>query len=393
MKKLLVLLLLLIPLARANALALADLKLSNFVTACSIPAKQPILKLSSAFVNTQGSTVAPTSCVGQVCYSWQTPQAGATAFNYTLYSSSLPIQINDSQKLSKNLQLTIQQSDSIKKDSANAVNAALEFLSTSFNTSKQLNNSQSSSISQQKSLEQNISTNTSALFHKYLATALQGDRQAKYPYCLSSAVNLFYNFYNNYESDKLVESYVIFRTIKPDELDFTNKHDTLNYAKFFYILQPTSQNAWAQATLFAELITQPEFADVKQQTDYYIDKVYKTYEQLQTQTTADILKTNKKLAAFKYNCDTTSDDKKVCYLLAAVQYNENAAAPNVSFSDTSLLNKHFINPLQPPLLKVQPQPQPPQPKHHSSKVFLIIIFLLLIALILIAVKKFKEVLK
>jgi len=385
MKKLILAFLLLIPLARANALALNDLKLSNFVTACNIPAKQPVLKLSSAFINSQGSTVAPTSCVGQVCYSWQTLQAGATAFNYTLYSSSLPIQINDSQKLSKNLQLTIQQSNSIKKDSANAVNAALEFLSTSFSTSKQLNNSQSSSISQQKSLEQNISTNTSALFHKYLATALQGDRQTKYPYCLASAVNLFYNFYNNYESDKLVESYVIFRTIKPDELDFTNKHDTLNYAKFFYILQP-SQNAWAQATLFAELITQPEFAKVKEQADYYIDKVYKTYEQLKTQTTADILKDNKKLAAFKYNCDTTSDDKKACYLLAAVQYNENATAPSVTFSDTSLLNKHFINPPQPPLLKVQPPP-----KQYSSKVFLIIIFLALIALIVIAVKKFKEV--
>jgi hypothetical protein len=269
-----------------------------------------VIELNESFINEIGSEVAPKSCKGQVCWSWQTWKAGADFFTWQLYDSTLPLKISNIEKISKSISQTIKQTESLRKSSSNLIDATQEFLKSSFSTGKEKGITRERTITGQKSQEQASELNITPMFHKYLAMALQGPYPAAYPLCISSAVDLFYKAYDSDRVNDLVEVFVIYKTVKPEDIEFSQQKTMLNRAKFLFSLygdlikgENEKKYAWAQATLFAKLLEWPEFAQVKTTVDEYIDKVYNTYTMMKTKTTKELAEKDKLLAAIKLLTD------------------------------------------------------------------------------------------
>ena len=297
-------------------ISIEQLILNNFVEEnCNLfrASEWKILELNEKFVNKIGSEVAPQSCKGDVCWSWQTPHAGANDFDWQVYSSTLPLKIRNIERISKNISQAIRQTTSLRKTASSLTAATQEFLHANFSTTKEKATLRERSITQQKAQEQSIETDVTALFHKYLGMALQGPFEAIYPFCLASAVDLFFKAYEEGRVEDLVEAFVIYKTIKPIDIELSNSKTMLNRAKFLYtILSSTFREntkrqqekfAWAQATLFAKLLEWEEFKEVRSIVDDYIDRVYSTYSTLKTSTTKEILQKDEELAALKYVVD------------------------------------------------------------------------------------------
>jgi len=269
-----------------------------------------VIELNESFINEIGSAVAPKSCKGQVCWSWQTWKAGADFFTWQLYDSTLPLKISNIEKISKSISQTIKQTETLRKSSSNLIDATQEFLKSSFSTGKEKGITRERTITGQKSQEQASELNITPMFHKYLAMALQGPYPVAYPLCISSAVDLFFKAYDSDRVNDLVEVFVIYKTVKPEDIEFSQQKTMLNRAKFLFSLygdlirgENEKKYAWAQATLFAKLLEWPEFTQVKTTVDEYIDKVYNTYTMMKTKTTKELAEKDKLLAAIKLLTD------------------------------------------------------------------------------------------
>ncbi len=303
---------------------LTRLLLPNFVYPnCHLfkPADTVIFYLDERFYNSVGSNVAPTSCKGgSVCWSWKVLH-GEDPFNIQIYSSELPLKITNLKKLSESISSTIKESQSLRKSSNSLVSAAQEFLNSSFGVGKERGISKERSMTQSESRERGTELNVTPQFHVFLARGLMGPFWASYPFCIASAVDLFFKAYYSDRSDDLIHAFTIYKSIKPEDIDFSSSNDMLNRAKFLYTLVEQAANnqlekdaAWAQAVLFSELLTNwKEFEEVKHFVDSEIQKVYPKYQTLTSKTTAEIAQQDKNLAAIKYNTDKNLkvDDKQI----------------------------------------------------------------------------------
>ena len=292
-------------------ITLDRLILNNFIeTNCQFfktPKSWKVFDLYEGYVNMVGSRVAPKSCKGQVYWSWQTPFAGADFFTWQLYDSTLPLSIRNIEKISKSISQTIKQTESLRKSSSSLVDAVQEFIKSSFSSSKERATTKERTMTESKTQEQAVETNITPAFHKFMGMALQGPFITHYNFCLSSAVDLFFKAYDSDRVNDLVEAFVVYKTIKPEDLEFSSSKTMLNRAKLLYSIHDANderaKHVWAQATLFAKLLEWQEFEKIRNITDSYIDKVYATYQMLKRNTTKDILQNDKLLAAIKYTTD------------------------------------------------------------------------------------------
>jgi hypothetical protein len=284
------------------------LHLPNFIeTNCqNFRALKPIFNLDERFYNSRGWGTGATSCKGEVCWSWN---EGKNVFDWQLYTSNLPVRIANTERISKSISQTVKNSQSLRKNSNDVISAVQEFLQSSFGTGKEQSSIRERAITESRSQEQSVETNITALFHRFLSMALQVVFPADYPFCFASATDLFFKAYSSNTSkvNDLVEAFVIFQTVRPQDLMFNNEKNFLNRAKFLYLImlpfRDREQFAWASATLFAKLLEWNEFQDVRKIVDNYIDKVYKKYQLLKSHSTQELLKLDKELAMFKYGID------------------------------------------------------------------------------------------
>jgi hypothetical protein len=285
------------------------LALPNFVeTHCHyFRALNPILELDERYVNMEAWGDGAKSCKGEICWSWNQRR---TYFDWSFYSSNLPLQITNVEKISKSITQTVKNTHSLRKDASSVVNSAQEFLQASIGGGKGRDTVKERAMSESKTQESSVQTNITILFHRFLAMALQNVFPAKYPFCFSSSVDLFYRAFTTNRVNDLVEAFIFFQTVSPGDVKFTDGKDFLNRAKFLYLIaqggadsKEKQQFAWASALLFARLLEWEEFQEVKKLVDDYIDKVYKEYQLLKTHTTKELLGIDKNLALLKFAVD------------------------------------------------------------------------------------------
>jgi hypothetical protein len=246
------------------------------------------------------------SCKGEICWSWN---RGKGFFDWQFYTSNLPLQITNVERITKSITQTIKNSHSLRKDANSVVNSAQEFLQASAGGGKARDTVKERSMSESKVQESSVQTNITILFHRFLAMALQHVFPAEYDFCFSSAVDLFYKAFNTNRVNELVEAFIFYQTLKPEDIKFTDGKDFLNRAKFLYLItrgevdKERQQFAWASALLFAKLLEWEEFEATRKLVDDYLDKVYKEYQLLKTHTTKELLQIDKNLALLKFAVD------------------------------------------------------------------------------------------
>lgn len=295
--------------------ALEDFILVNFINPnCHeffgkpISSKYNLIQLDELFVNRVGSNYAPTSCKGETCWSWT---IASNIYDWRVLTSNIPISIKNSKKLAESISQTIKESQNLRKSASSLVSAAQEFINSSFSTSKDKNISRERSMSQTESREQAVETNMSADFHDFIAKGLQGTLPAPlYAFCISSAVDLVYRAYFSDRLDDLVQAYILYRTVKPDDLDFSSQNTVLNRAKLIYSIakSPSSnlnarQYEWAHAVLFAKLLDWDELKEPRQFLDNEIKKIHENYALMQQKSTQELSQINKNLALQKFYKD------------------------------------------------------------------------------------------
>jgi hypothetical protein len=285
------------------------LLLQNFIETHCQPfrALKPTLELDERHYHHEAWGSGAKSCKGEICWSWN---RGKGFFDWHFYSSNLPLQITNVERLSKSITQTIKSSHSLRKDASSVVNSAQEFLQATAGGGKGRDIVKERAMSESKVQESSVQTNITILFHRFLGMALQNVLPAQYNFCLASAVDLFYKAFNTNRVNDLVEAFIFFQTTQPKDVRFTDGKDFLNRAKFLYLIARKEANtkekqqfAWASALLFAKLLEWEEFQEVRKLVDDYIDKAYKEYQLLKTHTTKELLKIDKELALLKFAVD------------------------------------------------------------------------------------------
>lgn len=295
--------------------ALEDFILVNFINPnCHeffgkpISSKYNLIQLDERFVNRVGSIYAPTSCKGETCWSWT---IASNIYDWRVLTSNIPISIKNSKKLAESISQTIKESQNLRKSASSLVSAAQEFINSNFGTSKDKNITKERSMSLSEIHEQATETNLTASFHDFIAKGLQGTLPApRYAFCISSAVDLVYRAYFSDRLDDLVQSYILYRTVKPEDLDFSSQNTVLNRAKLIYSIakSPSSnlnarQYEWAHAVLFAKLLDWDELKEPRQLLDNEIKKIHENYALMQQKSTQELSQINKNLALQKFNKD------------------------------------------------------------------------------------------
>jgi len=270
-------------------------------------ALKPVFELDERHFHHEAWGSGAKSCKGEICWSWN---RGRGFFDWQFYSSNLPLQITNVERISKSITQTVKDTHSLRKDASSIVNSAQEFLQASVGGGKARDTVKERSMSETKTQESSVQTNITILFHRSLGMALQNAFPAPYNFCLASATDLFYKAFNTNRVNDLVEAFIFFQTTQPNDIQFTDGKDFLNRAKFLYLVisdnadnKEKQQFAWASALLFAKLLEWEEFQEVKKLVDDYIDKVYKEYQLLKTHTTKELLKIDKNLALLKFAVD------------------------------------------------------------------------------------------
>jgi hypothetical protein len=292
-----------------NTIPINSLHLQNFIeTHCQyFRALKPTMELDERHYHHEAWGSGAKSCKGEICWSWN---RGKEFFDWQFYSSNLPLQITNVERISKSITQTVKSSQSLKKDASSVVNSAQEFLQATAGGGKGRDIVKERAMSESKVQESSVQTNITILFHRFLGMALQNVLPAQYNFCLASAVDLFYKAFNTNRVNDLVEAFIFFQTTQQKDVRFTNGKDFLNRAKFLYLIARKEANtkekqqfAWASALLFAKLLEWEEFQEVRKLVDDYIDKAYKEYQLLKTHTTKELLGIDKELALLKFVID------------------------------------------------------------------------------------------
>jgi hypothetical protein len=292
-----------------NNIRISQLALQNFIdTRChTFRPLKAVLTLNEKHVTKGAWGLGATSCKGEICWSWD---RGEGFFDWQLYSSNLPLRMANTEKLSKSIAQTIKSSNSLRKNASDLINAAQEFLQASFSEGKERGTTKERTITESKSQEQSVETNITPLFHRFLAMGVQSFWPAYYNLCLGSAADLFFKAYYTNRVNDLVEAFIFFQTMQPEDLKLTHEKSLLNRAKLLYLIskgeiknKEEKNFGWASALLFAKLLEWEEFQEIKGIVDDYIDKVYEKYQLIKNHTTKELLEIDKELAAYKYTVD------------------------------------------------------------------------------------------
>lgn len=236
-----------------------------------------------------------------------------------VYSSSLTLRVKDEQGLSRSISTSISESQTSSESISYSTSLAKSLINRDSSTSE------GSSISQSQKKSFGVDEDSTARIHAFLAKALIGSfANVKVDMCIASAADLSYMTYNTERSDSIIRAYVLYKSVKPEKVEFTNKSSLLNYAKLFYTILEVATNfreesnksiakskkdaAWAQAILFAEFVKHwEEFADVKKTVDLVLQDVYSIYRLFTSENTKSILLRDETLASIKYVADVNID--------------------------------------------------------------------------------------
>lgn len=285
--------------------------------------QKPVMILDERFVNVQGSQHAPTSCKGgNVCWSWKVKNIWD--WDITIYSSDLPLKISNINKVSESISQSIKEAKTLRKNKNDAIQISKEFINTYFGAQKEGTITKERALTQSESRERTMDANLVLQFHTFLTKGLIGPFiPYSYVFCISSAVDLFFKAFYSDRVNTLVEAFILYKTFKPEDLDFTNSTDTLNRAKLIYAyLDGLAENyavkdialrdlrdrirdySWAQAILLAKLVEWKEFQEIRNEMDNYVAKVSEAYKVLLSQNTIDIAGKDKELALWKFIVDS-----------------------------------------------------------------------------------------
>ncbi|WP_022854964.1 hypothetical protein [Thermodesulfobacterium thermophilum] len=262
-----------------------------------------LLVLDEKYVNESGNTYAPLSCKGKICWSWEVhPQ---NPWNYKIFDSTIPVSIKNSEKLTKSIVSTIKETSSLRKNVNNVISAAVNTVQADFSIQKERGTAKEKSSSQAKTKEEGIDINVTQQFHRFLAIALHGYLKPDYHFfCISSAVDLVLKAVERDRTQDLIQAYILFKTVKPEDIDFDSSSSILNRTKFLYSVFPLFEEedyyrkraSWAQALLFSHLLEWEEFSSVKQKVDAEIKRAYADYVALKKYSIEELEKKNKDLA-------------------------------------------------------------------------------------------------
>lgn len=288
-------------------------------TSVSLPRCQPIKPikaiwvLNELFVNRVGSVAGPTSCKGEICWSWKplSTNQDKSLYEQQIFSSNLPIIIQYTNRLSQSVSKTIKNTTGLRKSASSLVNASQDFISSSFTAGKDRGITKERSITQSETREKAITTNITPLFHMFLAKGLQGVfvNNALYPFCYASAVDLFWKFYEQGKVDDLIHAFVLYITVKPQDLELSaSKNITqIERAKLLYTLpnfdhsnERAKDYAWAQAVLFSQLLELEDFKSVREFTDKKLREAVAKYEVVIQKTAYELKDSDNTLSIAKF---------------------------------------------------------------------------------------------
>jgi hypothetical protein len=106
-----------------NTIPINSLHLQNFIeTHCQyFRALKPTMELDERHYHHEAWGSGAKSCKGEICWSWN---RGKEFFDWQFYSSNLPLQITNVERISKSITQTVKSSQSLKKDASSVVNSA-----------------------------------------------------------------------------------------------------------------------------------------------------------------------------------------------------------------------------------------------------------------------------
>lgn len=296
--------------------SLSNLFLPNFVDSRCFStftkSEYNVLSLDERYVNKIGSDLSPTSCKGEICWSWKVLKSNEDWFNQQIFSSNLPVRIADSRRISESISQTVKKHETLRKNASNLTSAAQEFVNANFHVAKGQSIQREKSMTQSESKELSVETSVTAHFHAFISKGLQGPLAnfSVYPFCYSASADLILKAHERDKLDTLIHAFTIYRTIKPEDIAFSNSNNMLNIAKLLYTLlnakkERAKDYAWAQSVLFAELIdTWAEFSDLKVWLQQEIQKIHAKYTLALSKTTKELyMGGEKELAITKFRKD------------------------------------------------------------------------------------------
>ena len=267
-----------------------------------------VIILDERFVTVKGSDYSPESCKGGICWTWK---ARSDPFEWVIFSSNLPIRLFNTERVSQNLTIAVRQTESLRKSSSSTLNTMQSFLHSAFSGGTERGIGRERSMTLGRTQDQALETEVTPLFHTFLAKGIQGPITADYPFCISSAADLVLKARNFDRLDSLVGAFVIYRTIRPEDIELSPESSVITRAKYLFLHYPLyplivydpvlRDFMWAQSVLFATLLDWPEFSEVKAKVEEEMKKAYERYSTLLKLPTIEIQ--DEKLAMRKYAVD------------------------------------------------------------------------------------------
>lgn len=184
---------------------------------------KPVIILDTDFVTVEGSAYSPKSCKGNLCWTWKVERNPLRQDQMTVFTSDLQFRISEAKRFSKSVV------DSVKNSNTKAVNSG-RTETYSFLNDKAISDAVTNSVSRATTKERARSTfessefsyewNLNAIFHSFLAKAIAPvDGAWKYPFCISGAVDLYFQFLQRGEVEKLVKAFIMYKSFSPEKVE------------------------------------------------------------------------------------------------------------------------------------------------------------------------------
>lgn len=252
MKRLVIFLALLLAGTGISKADMVTVKLDDEIYCPSPPSVDTKMILDGRFVNIQGGEVAPRSCVGDICWSWNVCRGKCKIY---IYGSTLPVEIRNSKRLTESVASIIRNSSAIRKSAGFVVQEIQKSISAVSESAGEKSKSKS------ETKEKSVSVSFNSQFHRFLTIALSSSSVTNdtniHVVCAAGAVDLFMRMYFEDRVDDLLKAYFIFKSVKPGDLRESKKSDFISRAYRIYRREyektGDKEGAWARAVLYAIL--------------------------------------------------------------------------------------------------------------------------------------------